>query len=132
MKKIILLLLVMVFLAGCVTTPKTHHHGLSRFGKREWFYFEGPKITSEQIETIKVAVKEGLIKVGMIKDEVKELFGEPQIRKKGVVLNHPKWEYWEWKYFPKKRFFRVTFQDDKVIKYGWWKEVSSFSGFHIR
>jgi outer membrane protein assembly factor BamE (lipoprotein component of BamABCDE complex) len=124
MKKIILILLVMVFLAGCAT-----HHGPlfdPSNNPEKRFYIEGPKITPQQVEAVIVSARERLIKIGMTKDEVKELLGEPQTRGKGHIINHPEWENWEWKYIHKKRF-RVTFVNDKVVRYGWWDTLGSLS-----
>jgi len=105
MKKTAMILLTMVLLVGCTTV--------------------GPRMTREQFDAIAKAESEGLIQIGMTRDEVRNLLGEPQWLQKGT-LNHPKWEFWRYTSHSDDgmafvwggREYIVIFQDDKVIKFG--------------
>jgi outer membrane protein assembly factor BamE (lipoprotein component of BamABCDE complex) len=76
MKKTLLILLAMVMLAGCTTL--------------------GQPLTENQYKSILKAEAENLLKVGMSKEQVVSLIGEPQVIQKGMLGGCWSCEYWRY------------------------------------
>jgi hypothetical protein len=85
MKKIVLIVLAMVILIGCATAGSHYASGMSK----------------EQITLILNAYKNGDIKLGMTKEEVINLIGEPSLRQSwggnlksgGCIGSKELWKY---------------------------------------